>query len=174
MIRNLVLAAAAALLVTGCSKAAQKEVAPPGSEPQTEGVPAPAPPPLAANDWHFVTEGGSADLDYGDGDWAISLDDLRALGEKHLADHPTIVDDTANEANADALLLTTLDGVPVGWVPDLLIDYTHQVRAAGGHATVVQNNGPGAPWHMRLLVKVAGRLPAGTAVFTGGPWPPVH
>lgn len=86
----------------------------------------------------------------------------------------SIVDDTANEANADALLLTTVEGVPVGWVPDLLIDYARQVRAAGGHATVVQNNGRGAPWHMRLLVRVAGRLPAGTAVFTGGPWPPVH
>jgi hypothetical protein len=86
----------------------------------------------------------------------------------------SIVDDTANEANADALLLTTSDGVPVGWVPDLLIDYARQVRAAGGHATVVQNNGRGAPWHMRLLVNVAGRLPAGTAVFTGEPWPPVH
>ena len=24
----------------------------------------------AANDWHFMTHGGSADLQYGDGDWA--------------------------------------------------------------------------------------------------------
>jgi hypothetical protein len=86
----------------------------------------------------------------------------------------SIVDDTANEANAEALLLTTVEGVPVGWVPDLLIDYARQVRAAGGHATVIQNNGRGAPWHMRLLVRVAGRVPADTAVFTGGHWPPVH
>lgn len=86
----------------------------------------------------------------------------------------SIIDDTSNEANADALLLTTVDGVPVGWVPDLLIDYARQVRAAGGHATVVQNNGRGAPWHMRLLARISGRLPASTAVFTGGQWPPVH
>lgn len=81
-----------------------------------------------------------------------------------------IIDDTANVANPDALLLTTADAVPVGWVPDLLIDYARRVRNAGGQATVVQNNGPNAPWHMRLLVRVAGRLPAGTAIFTGEPW----
>lgn len=83
----------------------------------------------------------------------------------------SVVDDAANVANPDALMLTTPPGVRVGWVPDLLIDYARQVRDAGGHASVVQNNGPGAPWHMRLLVRISGRLPAGTAAFTGTGWP---
>lgn len=100
-------------------------------------------------------------------DTAAAVDLLRADSEL------LIVNEAGNEANPDALMLTTTDGVPVGWVPDLLIDYARQVRDAGGNASVVQNNGSAAPWHMRLLVRVAGRVPRGTTVFTGGPWPPL-
>lgn len=64
-----ILAAAAAL--AACQPAAPEKAAPAGSEPQPEGNPAPAGPPVAAAlDWHFMAHGGSADLDYGDGDWA--------------------------------------------------------------------------------------------------------
>ena len=38
-----------------------------------------------------------------DGDWIIGLDDLAALGEKHLADHPGIVAETARAIAPDAL-----------------------------------------------------------------------
>jgi hypothetical protein len=76
MIRKILLAAAAACLVSACGKPATKEVAPPGSEPQTEAVPAPASPPSAPHDWHFVAHGGSADLDFGDGDWAEGASDF--------------------------------------------------------------------------------------------------
>lgn len=85
-----------------------------------------------------------------------------------------IVNEAGNVANPDALMLTTTKGVPVGWVPNLLIDYARQVRDAGGTASVVQNNGTAAPWHMRLLVRVAGRIPGGTTAFTGEPWPPLQ
>ncbi len=85
-----------------------------------------------------------------------------------------IVDDPTNEANPDALALTTADAVPVGWVPDLLIDYARLVRDAHGGATVVQNNGPEAPWHLRLVVRIAGRVAPGTSIFTEPPWPPIR
>lgn len=39
----------------------------------------------------------------GDGDWVISLDDLAALGAKHLAEHPSSVRTTAEEITADRL-----------------------------------------------------------------------
>ncbi len=39
----------------------------------------------------------------GDGDWVITLDDLAALGSKHLADHPSSVRTTAEEITADRL-----------------------------------------------------------------------
>ena len=96
-----------------------------------------------------------------------------AVGSLRPGDRLSVVDDTGNEANPQALLLTTPDGVPVGWAPDLLIDYARRVRAGGGTAAVVQNNGPSAPWHMRLLVRICGHVPSGTTVFTGAPWPPL-
>jgi long-chain acyl-CoA synthetase len=39
----------------------------------------------------------------GDGDWVITLDDLTALGAKHLAEHPSSVRTTAEEITADRL-----------------------------------------------------------------------
>lgn len=83
----------------------------------------------------------------------------------------TLVDDSTNEANPRALLLEASDGAPVGWIPDLLVDYAHQVRSGGGFVELLQNNGPTAPWHARLLVRMSGRVAPGTAMFTGGVWP---
>ena len=39
----------------------------------------------------------------GDGDWVLSLDDLRALGEKHLAEHPAAVDDAVDAVRSGDL-----------------------------------------------------------------------
>ncbi|HWF69899.1 MAG TPA: AMP-binding protein [Mycobacterium sp.] len=39
----------------------------------------------------------------GDGDWVITLDDLAALGSKHLAEHPSSVRTTAEEITPDRL-----------------------------------------------------------------------
>ena len=83
-----------------------------------------------------------------------------------------LVDDVTNEVNKDALLLRGRDGAIFGWVPDLLIGYAKQVRAAGGSVVVLRNNGVNAPWHTRLLVRVSGRLTPGTKFFSGSPWPP--
>lgn len=67
---RLILIAAAAVALSACNPSSANKAAPAGSEPQPEGAPAPAAPPAPALDWHFMTEGGSADLDFGDGDWA--------------------------------------------------------------------------------------------------------
>ena len=86
-------------------------------------------------------------------------------------DRLTFADDFTNEANPRALLLEASDGARVGWVPDLLVEYAHQVRSGGGFVELLQNNGPAAPWHARLLVRLSGRITPGTAMFTGGVWP---
>jgi hypothetical protein len=83
----------------------------------------------------------------------------------------TLGDDSTNEANPRALLLEASDGTPVGWIPDLLVEYAHQVRSGGGLVKLLQNNGPAAPWHARLLVRISGQVAPGTAMFTGGVWP---
>jgi len=82
-----------------------------------------------------------------------------------------LVDDSTNEANPRALLLEASDGAPVGWIPDLLVDYAHHVRSGGGLAELLQNNGSAAPWHARLLVRLSGRITPRAPMFTGGVWP---
>lgn len=83
-----------------------------------------------------------------------------------------VLNDVENEANPEALLLTA-DGAPVGWIPDLLIEYAREVVGSGGSVTVLQNNGPDAPWHMRLLVRMSGYVAPGWSPFAGRPWPTV-
>lgn len=86
-------------------------------------------------------------------------------------DRLALVDDPTNEANPRALLLEASDGARVGWVPDLLVEYAHQVRSGGGFVELLQNNGPSAPWHVRLLARISGSIAPGTAMFTDGVWP---
>jgi hypothetical protein len=77
------------------------------------------------------------------------------------SDNLTLVDDSSNEANPQALLLETPRGAPIGWVRDLLIDYARRVRAAGGSVQLLQNDGRLAPWHVRFLVQISGRITPG-------------
>jgi transcriptional regulator with XRE-family HTH domain len=44
----------------------------------------------------------------------------------------------------------------VGWVPDYLLQYVHDMRSAGKRvcAVIEQASGPEAPWHLRLLCKL--------------------
>ncbi len=79
--------------------------------------------------------------------------------------------DGSNPINSSALLITTIGGLPVGWVPDLLIGYANAIRASeGALLQVVRNNGPDAPWHLRLLVSLRGRAPIGYRAFSSDEW----
>jgi hypothetical protein len=78
--------------------------------------------------------------------------------------------DASNTTNSSALLITTMAESPVGWVPDLLIAYTNAVFDGNGQMAVVRNNGTDAPWHLRLLAKVAGRVRVGYRPFSGTQW----
>jgi hypothetical protein len=85
-------------------------------------------------------------------------------------DQLAVLADEANEANPEALLLTA-SGEPIGWIPDLLIEYGREVVRSGGAVTVLQNNGLDAPWHMRFLVHLAGRVSPEWPTFADGYWP---
>lgn len=86
-------------------------------------------------------------------------------------DELALVNEPSNLANPEAILVTTSAGAPVGWVPDLLIQFARDVRSRGGRLTVVRNNGRDTPWHMRLLVRLSGHVAPGTAPFSGDHWP---
>lgn len=51
------------------------------------------------------------------------------------------------------------------------VGYTSSLLAGDGRITVVRNNGPDTPWHLRLLVRASGRVPPEFRAFTGGAWP---
>ncbi len=83
--------------------------------------------------------------------------------------------DESNPSNPSALLITTSTGQPVGWVPEMLIGYANVVRGSqGALLDVVRNNGPTAPWHLRLLVRLRGSAPPGYRPFSSGPWLEPH
>lgn len=89
-----------------------------------------------------------------------------------IGDLLSIVPDPSNPANPSALLVATTAGLPVGWIPDLLIDYVNNVEKVGSHLVVLRNNETEAPWHLRLLVRLTGRTGPGYRAFTGPTWPP--
>lgn len=71
-----------------------------------------------------------------------------------------------NESDPQAVLITD-DGTRLGWVPNPLLDYVRAVMRTGAvKVTVVRANPPALGHHMRLLVRIEGRLPEGYAL----PW----
>lgn len=83
----------------------------------------------------------------------------------------TLVDEPDNPVNPLAIQLTERDGVALAWVPDVLLDYVHTVRAvAEPIVTVVAVNGPDVPPGFRLLVTLVGTAPAGYRAFSGPRW----
>lgn len=78
--------------------------------------------------------------------------------------------DPVNAFNPRAIQVTR-GGLKLGWVPDVLLDYVHTVRRSGPFSLSAQHvNGPDAPVHLRLLVKLAGTVPAGHVPFSGRTW----
>lgn len=78
-----------------------------------------------------------------------------------------------NPVNTRALLVTAKDSSPLGYVPDLLIDYVHKLRdVSDPKLTVLQCNKNDSPPNLRLLVECSGRLPAGYVPFSGDEWAP--
>lgn len=61
-----------------------------------------------------------------------------------------------NEANPRAILLDARAGEPVGWVPNYLLDYVHKHWESSHCISVFveRTNGPGVPWHLRLMCRM--------------------
>jgi hypothetical protein len=98
--------------------------------------------------------------------------------ERHLAalapgDELLLHDEPANTANPLAILTATGDNVPLGWVPDLLVEELHRIpdhhRA---RVTALAVNGPEAGWHLRILAHLSVPVPDGFDVFADDPWQP--
>ncbi|MEN4466847.1 hypothetical protein VXE65_32915 [Mycolicibacterium conceptionense] len=93
------------------------------------------------------------------------LSTLRAGDELRLCDEPT------NPSNPLAILTTTRDNLPLGWVPNLLVEELHRIpnhQSASVHALAV--NGADAGWHLRLLAHLSVPVSEGFQVFAGEQW----
>lgn len=95
------------------------------------------------------------------------LADLKPNDVLYLLDEPT------NDKNPRAILTTTTKKQAIGWVPNMLLGYVHDVRDHGPVRLIVRHaNGPQAPLHMRVLVEFSGSLPVGYVPFSGPDWAP--
>jgi hypothetical protein len=93
------------------------------------------------------------------------------IAKLNIGDDLLLVDCPENEFNHLAIAVASDDHIKLGWVPDPLLDYVHDVRDQGGeHATVLRANGGPIDPHLRLLVQLTGRLPIGSQPFTGPEW----
>lgn len=82
-----------------------------------------------------------------------------------------LVDQPDNPHNSRAILVSESDGIALGWVPDLLLDYVHHLRSSGDVTVAVRHvNGPQVPAHLRLLANVAGQVEADYRAFDGPQW----
>ncbi|MGH3688038.1 MAG: hypothetical protein ACRDRU_15540 [Pseudonocardiaceae bacterium] len=84
-----------------------------------------------------------------------------------------LVEEPGDPVNPRAVLVSTRDQVALGWVPNMLVDYVHDVRDGGPFSVEVAHvNGPDAPSHMRLLALIEGQLEPGCHPFAGPNWQP--
>jgi hypothetical protein len=95
------------------------------------------------------------------------------LSRLRKGDELRLVDEPDNPVNSRAILVSTRERVALGWVPNMLLDYVHDVRNGGPFSVEVTHvNGPDAPNHMRLLVMIEGQLERGYRPFAGPEWEP--
>lgn len=99
-----------------------------------------------------------------------------AVDQLHAGQCLTLVDDPDNVMNGRALLLAGADRLPVGWVPDYLVEHLHELREwnhTDPTVTVEHVNGPDTAPHMRVLCRVRAPWPAGYEPFHSIEFEPV-
>lgn len=108
----------------------------------------------------------------GDSVVRLSREELEtALAALREGDALQLVPQPTNRANERAVLLATGSTVPVGFVPDLLLDDLHALRERWPiEVNVAVVNGPDAPWHLRLLVRLTVPGAGDYRFFAGDKW----
>lgn len=111
------------------------------------------------------------------GDHQFRLDRARleaALNSLRPGDPLALCAQPDNPVNSRAMLTTTTEALPLGWVPDLLVDVVHQLpNPQTTEVTVRHVNGPEVGWHLRVLAQLTSRVPNDFSAFTGPGWQPL-
>lgn len=105
----------------------------------------------------------------------VTRDELEAtLAGLRPGDQLGLCDEPSNRSNPQAILTTTAGHLPLGWMPNLLVDEVHRAAEHGpARVTVRAVNGPEAGWHLRLLATLSADVPDGFEVFTDPSWEPL-
>jgi hypothetical protein len=78
--------------------------------------------------------------------------------------------DGDNPINPEALIIATVETLPVCWVPDMLIPYVDTIRQLGRlDLDRASKQWARGAWHMRLLVKLEGRSSRGLSSVLSTP-----
>jgi hypothetical protein len=97
-----------------------------------------------------------------------------ALDKLRRGDKLAIIPEPQNEKNPQAIVVMGTPQVPVGWVPDLLVEDLHRLmERADVTVTAEHVNGRDAPWHLRLLARLRAAPAHGYRFFTGERWEPL-
>jgi hypothetical protein len=85
-----------------------------------------------------------------------------------------LVREPLNPKNPLAIIVLGPSSVPVGWVPNLLVDDMHRLMASANvTATAVHINPPATPPHMRLLARLTANPAGNFRFFIGEKWEPL-
>lgn len=86
-------------------------------------------------------------------------------------DELVLDDDPTNPVNPRAVLVSSTTGRHIGYVPDLLLGHLTVLREHGPVELRVEHaNGPEAPPHLRVLVRLEGVAPPGYRPMNGAGW----
>lgn len=98
-------------------------------------------------------------------------DKAAALASLKRGELLTVLPEPSNPFNPQALLVATREQVPLGWIPDLLLDYVAMAQKSDSFSLCVQRiSGPEVPGHARLVARLRGHLPPGYRPFSGSAW----
>ena len=97
-----------------------------------------------------------------------------ALAKLHRGDKLGIIPEPENEKNPQAIVVMGAPHVPVGWIPDLIVEDLRRLMERAQVTVAAEHiNGPDAPWHLRLLARLRAAPAQGFRFFTGERWEPL-
>jgi hypothetical protein len=92
------------------------------------------------------------------------------LAQLRPGDPLALVPQPENPVNDLAIVVTGLS-VPLGWVPDLLLEDLHELLERASVTVKVEHvNGSQAPWHLRVLARLHAAPVGSFRFFTGERW----
>lgn len=92
------------------------------------------------------------------------------ISQLHSGDRLSVERGPDNVASSFPVKVMCDQALHLGFVPEPLAEFVCRALPKDPALSVVQANGPEAPPHLRLLVRLSGRLQPGERAFTGAHW----